>query len=327
MAGRPVRYYSYARYALQDALRLSGVKQGEIVALPGLICGELLAALHDAQAVPRFYPVSEDLRPDLSSAWLSDCRVVVAVNYFGFAQDLELFRALCRRTGATLVEDNAHGLFSRDQQGLLLGTRGDFGLFSLRKTLMLPNGAALVINLPHRWDAAGPQLPFDQDGPPLQFRVKQAVRQLAPFLGAPNLSRLIAVAKAVRRRIGWDNGSDGQGASETTLPLPAQPSRLLARPLWVDPTSEAARRRALYEAVGRMIAEMGSGVSPVFPSLPPQVVPYGYPFYARPSAAVEVGRTLDAFGLDCLAWPQLPQCLRDHAPAHYREIHLVPFQW
>jgi hypothetical protein len=249
------------------------------------------------------------------------------VNYFGFPQDPEPFRAWCRQTGATLIEDNAHGLFSRDQQGRLLGTRGDFGLFSLRKTLPLPNGAALVVNRAESPSLPGPQPPFDPDGPPSAFRLKQAVRRLVPVLGARNLSRLIRAARALRSRIWWEAGGDGRDDLETALPLPAHASGLLSQPFQIDPSRETARRRALYEEVERLITAIGADTRSVFASLPTLATPYGYPFYADPSAAAAIGRALRACGLECLAWPRLPQVLRAGAPGHYRELRLVPFQW
>ena len=74
------------------------------------------------------------------------CKALLAVNYFGFAQDLAPFREYCLRTGATLIEDNAHGFLSKDTSGVLLGTRADLGITSIRKTFRLVNGAALYFS-------------------------------------------------------------------------------------------------------------------------------------------------------------------------------------
>jgi hypothetical protein len=95
----------------------------------------------------------------------------------------------------------------------------------------------------------------------------------------------------------------------------------------VDRARETARRRALYEEIGRLLAELGAETMPVVPTLPAQAVPYGYPFYAKSSAAATIGRALGAVGLDCITWPTLPRILREDTPDHYRELRLVPFQW
>ncbi len=88
------------------------------------------------------------------------CKAVLAVNYFGFAQDLAPFREYCSRTGATLIEDNAHGFLSKDTSGVLLGTRADLGITSIRKTFRLVNGAALYFSGAEYSDSVSEQLEF-----------------------------------------------------------------------------------------------------------------------------------------------------------------------
>ena len=143
---RQLRHFSFARHSLVEAFRLLSLKSGDKVLLPEYICRDLLASLCALDLEPIWYPVTRSLSPSLESADWPTAKVVLAVNYFGFAQDLNPFNAYAKRTGAFVIEDNAHGFLSRDLQGRLLGTRADLGLFSYRKTFLLGRGAGLYIN-------------------------------------------------------------------------------------------------------------------------------------------------------------------------------------
>ena len=103
-----VRYYAFARQALVEALRLMGVGASDQVLVPSLICKDVLASVHTLGATPVFYEVDRNLNP-MGLDQISSCKAIIVVNYFGFAQDLTSFNEYCRRTGAVLVEDNAHG--------------------------------------------------------------------------------------------------------------------------------------------------------------------------------------------------------------------------
>ena len=141
-----IRYFSYGRHAIHAAIETAGIGMGDKVLLPSFICRELLSSINVTGATPIYYNVDESLQLSLPQESLPHAHAILAVNFFGFPQDIAPFRAFCDRTGAILIEDNAHGFLSRDEHGIILGTRGDFGIFSLRKTLPIPNGAALLIN-------------------------------------------------------------------------------------------------------------------------------------------------------------------------------------
>lgn len=325
--GRECRFYSYGRRALVEALRISGVTNGSTVALPALICRELLSAIYASGAVPSFYHVGKDLNVDGSVSGLPSCKAVVAVNYFGFPQALSPFREHCRRTGAVLIEDNAHGLFSRDSTGTSLGLRGDLGLFSLRKTLPIPNGAALVVNARAYASSLEPQLAFDSGLPSLKFCLKQSARRIAPVVGCRNLHRILTLVRQWKQVAGVFRMGPRSRNEERTLPQPERPSIVLSRPLRADIERETARRCALYRWLDEALRETGLPVAPVFPCLGASVVPYGYPFYADDVTLHKVRTILGAYGLECLSWPDLPEVVRDKAPGHYKTLRMVAFLW
>ena len=68
------------------------------------------------------------------------------VNFFGFAQDLNVYLDFASKKKALIIEDNAHGLFSSDLSGNLLGTRTSIGILSIRKSTNIPNSGALLVN-------------------------------------------------------------------------------------------------------------------------------------------------------------------------------------
>lgn len=321
------RFFSYGRRALAEAFRIAGVGQGDNVALPALICREILSAVHASGASPRFYRVGDGLGFDGPAGRLESCKAVIAVNYFGFPQDLAPFLAHCRRTGAVLIEDNAHGLFSRDAAGTLLGTRGDVGIFSLRKTLPLPDGAALVVNAVGRTLPLAPQQPFESGPMPLRYRLKQCTRRVAPLVGCRTLHRLLMRTRRLPGGAESRSATSRDRVEERTLPNPARPCDALSRPLTADIGRETARRRALYEWLDGWLRDVAPGIRPVFPGLPEQVVPYAYPFYADGAELSPVRRLLGEQGLDCVTWPDLPEAVRAEAPNHYTTLRMVPFLW
>ena len=76
-------------------------------------------------------------------------KAVMLVDYAGFSPDAEAFAALAAQRGLTLVEDNAPGLFAR-QNGRSLGTFGALATvsFDAAKNITCGAGGALLINDP-----------------------------------------------------------------------------------------------------------------------------------------------------------------------------------
>jgi dTDP-4-amino-4,6-dideoxygalactose transaminase len=76
-------------------------------------------------------------------------RVIVPVHYAGVACQLAHITSIASRVGATVVEDNAHGLFAR-LDGQALGTFGAMSTLSFHETknISAGEGGALVINDP-----------------------------------------------------------------------------------------------------------------------------------------------------------------------------------
>ena len=318
--GDNVLLFGLARHALLRALELAGVCPGDAVMLPEFICRELLASVHLAGARVLFYPVDERLCP-ISFPAGQDVKAILAVDYFGFPQDLSPFRQYCRVNGAVLIEDNAHGFLSRDPSGQLLGRRGDMGILSLRKTFTLPDGGALVLGEP----GGGGQAPDFRDDPlPRGYKVKSVFRKIHKTTGIPLKNYAESAVRALRK---FRTGSPFPKADpecEQVIPAPPPMHRESFRQLCgQDMPREEARRKRLYVQVEELLK--GMDIAPVFASLPDGTVPYGYPFRADVRAAATVAARAAKMGFDCAIWPELPSAVAPDAPAHYRNVYWVNF--
>ena len=81
------------------------LKKGDKVLFPSFICRDLLASAHAIGVIPVFYEVNLSLKP-INLPESIDVRAVLAVNYFGFAQDLTLFKNYCHKEEISLFKKN-----------------------------------------------------------------------------------------------------------------------------------------------------------------------------------------------------------------------------
>lgn len=320
-----VRYYSLARHALIDALGLAGVGPGSRVLLPAYLCRDLLAPLHLLGAMPCWYAVAPDLTPATPPEAWPAADAVLAVNYFGFPQDLQPFRDYARRTGAVVVEDNAHGYLSRDQDGQWLGCRTGLGVFSLRKTLRIPDGAALWVGSAQAACELPAQCAFDGAGVNPAQLTKARLRGL-PLIGERAYRLSTALARVLRK---WRTGSDipaPDPASEQALPAAANPwTGLLPALAGCVVSAEVERRRTAYADCAQAGERLGA--VPVFSTLPLHCAPYAYAFRGDSAALAGMRRHAARQGFDLVSWPDLPAEIVGEAPVHYRNVFLVNFLW
>ena len=322
----PVRYFSYGRHALFEALQMIGCTNGDKMLLPAFICRDLLSAINTTGAIPVYYDVDRNLQlaepPDL----LPPAKAILAVNYFGFPQNLDPYHRYCRRTGAVMIEDNAHGFLSRDEKGQALGTRGEIGIFSIRKTLSLSNGAAMVINAPDKCYRLNPQKIPSRRAGSLPFMMKRILGKLQPSIDLKILRLFISITRAARKIVTGYEMSPSAPYAEFRLPKDAVPSKAFLSSLaHLDGNHEVSRRRELYLILDSIIRR--KGYEPVFPSLPDSVAPYAYPFYSSENKIGIAKETLKKINLDCFPWPELPDELRQSSFEYYKKVWMVNFLW
>ena len=137
---KPFKYVSMGRGALFLVARALKLGHKDTVLLPAYLCPSIIEPFIRVGVRIRFYRVNENLVLDLDDVerqLTSDVKMMLYINYFGFPQPMEHVKRL-KREVSCLVEDCAHSFLS---QG---GFQGDYVIYSIRKSLPMPDGAALV---------------------------------------------------------------------------------------------------------------------------------------------------------------------------------------
>lgn len=147
------RLFAMARHGLWAGALALGLGPGDIVLTPAYHHGSEIEALVRAGLACRFYEPTPALAPDdaeLETLLGPRVRALLLVHALGFPQDSPRWRRWCDQRGLLLIEDGAQTWLARigDRP---VGSWGDLSLFSLHKTLGVPDGAAVV----WREDAAG----------------------------------------------------------------------------------------------------------------------------------------------------------------------------
>src|SRR5579863_5795183 len=109
-----VVFVTAARIAIAHALELAGVRPGQKVLVPAYHCIAMVEPIVYLGAQPVFYALRKDLSVDLDDVGAridGDTRAFIAVNYFGFPQDLLALRRFCDDRRLVFIEDCAHSFF------------------------------------------------------------------------------------------------------------------------------------------------------------------------------------------------------------------------
>ncbi len=318
-----VIYFRFARHALYFFLKNAGFKKSDSVLLPDFICKDLMAVFHALEVTPIFYSVSEKLEP-INLNQYSYVKAVLAVNFFGFPQKIEVYRDYCDKNGSILIEDNAHGFLSADESGALLGTRGDIGIFSFRKTFLLPDGAGLIINKKSlNIDFSMPPA-FQTCGLGLSFYAKFLLNLIQVKMGINILAKLRHVVRFFRKMTTGYEITPSNAQSEYQLPTDNAPHQAMLKILRSQNfMHEIKRRKELFYECQKRLSDIG--VAPLHKSLEKNICPYGYPFYADEGVALKAIKIAKSMGLDCVRWPDLPHDVVDVAPDFYKKLWMINF--
>lgn len=326
-AGTHCEYYGHGKTALRDGLDLlSSIATDEKsnVVLPAYIPSGLLEPIKEAGYSPRFYRITKSLRTDLGDVEAqidTDTLALLSVNYFGFPQpDHDALVGLAADYGIPLIEDNAHSALSMTPEGTILGTRGDIGFTSFRKTLPVPDGSILYV-----WRDDIVDGPYPRSGIYRRVNVRDArmlLRYVHDVVGPNNSGSPPAWSDA-----SWTDGRDLFGrdphkvyqASKGQMSLP---SALLLESL--RPESIIQARREKYRDRQRLFEDI-EGVRPVFDTLGRGVCPHSYPVLIEEWDEFST-RQLPPH-VTVSRWPPLPHEVGTDSrfeTVHYLATHLVP---
>jgi dTDP-4-amino-4,6-dideoxygalactose transaminase len=270
-----VTWTHLGRGALHLAARVLGLAGREVL-VPAYHHGIEVDALLAAGAHPAFYAVGTrwtlDLE-DLERRIGPRTRALVLTHFAGFPGPVGPLRGLADRHGLVLIEDCAQSLLSMDGESPL-GSTGDAAIFSLRKTLPVPHGGALVFN------GARYQLP-----PLVPPAAGPTLRGLWARVLLRGEFRLPGQGGALRRVGRWASRH-----FRTPSPHPDDPGKRIDRQqleLGVSPLIEGiARAHELGRVVERrrrnffhLLGALRGAAPPLVNELPSGVCPLFYPLW------------------------------------------------
>lgn len=269
-----------ARYALAF-IALATLKPGDIVLLPAYHCPAMVEPFLWAGCRIAFYPVNNDLAPIPSriEEQFAEADAVVFTRYFGFEQVAGQLIAKARSHHCLVIEDLAHAAF-------ISRLHGDIGVTSLTKFFPQPYGSEI-------WCA-------DQL---LAERLEQVItgQQLSQTQWALN-----SVYRKVKRKIvsklgiKQSNQSSYRYFDEIELKRPSTLCTIRVnneRPR----ISEDQKHRSHYQKLLEIASRSPFGI-PLYPELPPDVIPYVFPFLLH---TAETFHDIRNAGIPLYRWEEL----------------------
>jgi len=282
-----------ARHGLWQGARAL-LRSGDRVLVPAYHHGSEVEALARAGARIEFYEGTDRLEPDETEleALLRGpgARALHLTHYLGFPQDAARWRAWCDARGLLLFEDAAQAWLSV-RAGRPAGSWGDLAIFSLYKTVGVPDGGAVVVRTGRLGPAGRTRLR------PLELASRHWAWAAAQVPAAGQLAA--SLAAVVRRRRDRASGGDPEFAlGDPTEPPARVTPGLLGRLLDPDP---AERRRRNYAA---LLERLAGAVPPPFDRLDPGASPFVLPVrFGDKAGALEWLSAQGVSGLDLWSRP------------------------
>lgn len=146
--GAAVYYLTMGRTAIGYIPTLLGLEKGSEVLAPAYNCGAELDPLVKKGIEVSLYRIDRSGFADITDIIRRikhKTKAIYVTHYFGFPQKIRAIKKICEENHLYLIEDCALSLFSRDEEAKL-GTVGDVSIFSITKTLPVPDGGVLIIN-------------------------------------------------------------------------------------------------------------------------------------------------------------------------------------
>jgi len=290
VSGGRFHYLFWARNAIYHGLRALNVRAGENVLVPSYHCTSVVEPILQYGGEVKFYNVGLDLQPDLEDVRRkidAKTRALLIIHYFGFPQPIVEIKQFCREQGLYLIEDCAHVLLGRTEDGIDLGTTGDISIFSWRKFLPVYDGGQLAINNPalkldNRWDGGGPLFTLKIAKNVFDKLMEDSSSHLMNSIG-----RLSRTSSTLFRRVaaatGYDQSISAVNSYGLNFDLASSNLKMsgLSRYIMgnIDIADVAERRRRNYCALAAGVKSL-VGVKALYPCLPKNTVPWVFPLLA-----------------------------------------------
>lgn len=143
-----VYYLHMARTGIRFIPTLLGLEKDSEILIPAYNCGAEIDPLIKYGIKVVTYRIDRSCNADLTDIGnriTCKTKAIYVTHYFGFPQKIDALINICKQHGLYLIEDCALSLFSRAAERKL-GTFGDVSIFSLVKSLPVPDGGVLIIN-------------------------------------------------------------------------------------------------------------------------------------------------------------------------------------
>lgn len=285
---RPVRTFMRGRYALTWACREQGVGPRAAVAAPAYHCLTMIDGALSLGAPVLLYDVDDDLKPSMLSLERllsrSDppIRSVIVAHYFGAPVDLGPAGSLCRRHGASLIEDCSHVMVLGPgpvvSGGANFGVSGDHAVASPYKFSPAPFGG---LGWAARDQSSGATSrasipPLRMIGASARQRLARPVR--ADVSGLPaRLDALLARPMPAARE--WIEPATAPSAHYDAAQADA-PADLWSQALWhaQTPADVAAARLERYRRLHEGLQQVRHA-RPFWSALPDHCIPYMFPLW------------------------------------------------
>jgi dTDP-4-amino-4,6-dideoxygalactose transaminase len=146
--GKKCHLFYSARYALFHGLAALGLRSGDKLLVPAYCCGTEVDPILAKGIEIKWYKIEEDLSisiDHLQKEWEEGVKGLLVTHYLGFDYLTEEIMNFVNERKILLIEDCAHAFLSSTESDIPLGAIGDAAIFSLRKSLPIPDGGALML--------------------------------------------------------------------------------------------------------------------------------------------------------------------------------------
>lgn len=311
-------FYQFGRDALLAAVMALNVSVGEAVIVPAYICNSTIEPLRKAG----YQIVFVDIEPNfqfntevlLDAINACNAKAVLVVHYFGFQSDVDKLIRLLYPLGVRIIEDACHCFLMRFSNTIPRPC-GDAIIYSMRKTLPVPDGGALYFGKTNfnKTFFSDPPVPAPQINSYIFIR---AIESLVARIGLLNIySCTIDNFKGYVR----NNLFRRREISLTKAPQHQQPSSLLWEYLSEHDRLEEVKNTLILNY--NILIENGKNnqIKPYFDSIPVGSIPQWAAFFDETGCFVD---WLRKQGVGACRWPwkELPADVSE-SPKDYPTTH------
>jgi len=300
-----MEFFSMGRYALLLALKRSGLIAGDKVIFPAYYCESALEPLRSYGLQLEYVDIDKDLNWHVNDYLISllsrdNVKALIVTYYFGYRIYLptELLDA-CRKYNVVIIKDFTHSFLSFQQSDWIDDPVFSACIFSIRKTLPVSDGGALLMNKAFSSKCAytcnSKNLLFD-----IPFLLKRYVESIVLIIGWPNLysNYVTRLKMAVLKKISCYFNK--QTPSVDFPNKPVLPSYLLSSQLCNEKylRNVAKKRSENYEKLCKVLKEVGYSV--LLSQIPKGSVPQVLPVLVQSKHLVDY---LRENGIGAFQWP------------------------